>query len=65
MLEMNTLWAGYLNCAGLVIVGVGLLLVALAALSTCSCAFLCAAQTRRCPLPDDSGIDLLRLVTGL
>ena len=64
MPEMNELWAAYLNCAGFVVVGVGLLLIALAAVSTCLCAALCAAQPKRRQLPDETGIDMHRHVTG-
>jgi hypothetical protein len=65
MAEMNELWATWLNCAGLVVIGIGLLVFALAATSTCLCAILCAAQPKHSQRPDETGVDLQRFVTGI
>ena len=65
MAGINELWATYLNCAGLVVVGLGFVLLALAATSTCIGAILCAGQPKRIRKYNQGPVDSMRMVTGL
>jgi hypothetical protein len=64
--DMNVLWAYFLNCAGSVVIGFGLLLVALAAVSLFLSCFDHKTQSKPPRLPDKQALgDPTILVLGI